>query len=107
MNETLLFPKAAFTIVLIAGGAGAIAARGALLTEAPLRLEIQTPNQAYLKDEDEPILLPLSLSGQLDGPDVASQNLVRSPERTYPVRRGYGRNGQIGNRTRGDIRTIR
>ncbi len=89
--------EAAASAALMAGCIGGVSLAETVVVE-PVRALAPA---AFIRESDAP---DLDTNGQpylpLDGPKPKER-----PVRTYPVRRSYGRGGQIGNRTRGDIRS--
>lgn len=87
---------AAAVVLLLAGGI----ARVSLSEEAMVDPVGLLAPVGFVREDDTPML---DTNGQpyppLDGPKPIEQKQVR----TYPVRRTYGRAGQIGGRYRGDV----
>ena len=107
MNESFL-PRAALSMTLMAAGIGAVAARAEAVAEATQHQQEATANQhAYLREEDILMKQTIDTDKPNMGPNLAPNRGTKVQHVTYPTRRSYGRSGQIGHRTRGDIQTLR
>ena len=97
-------PKAVVCLAFVAGGAG-FAAMSEAVTLNPVLAERQTLPAATRPEE----IIVSDTNGQLfDGPDPEKLPNKRDNRavKMYSSRRSYGRTGQIGNRSRGDIQAF-
>lgn len=94
------------SVALLFGNAGAVALRGALVAEERIPLSVETANKVFKREDEELNVQPSRVIGQLYEPLRTDVTHVAS-RRTFPIRRAYGRAGQLGNRSRGDIRNFK
>ena len=98
----------AVAITLFASGnVGSVALVGANAGEVFIPIELQMPNQAYLREDDSLVELPDQLDDQPLKLELPKSQTSLHDDRAYSVRRNYGRSGQLGHRTRGDVHTFR